>query len=221
MSTRAAIILFPGTNREIDARDALRRAGADAADIIFHTETELKNYDLVILPGGFSYGDYLRTGAMAVHAPIMNAVRAHAARGGLLLGICNGFQILCEAGLLPGVLMRNTHLKFNCKPVDLRIERGGTPFTRGYQSGDVIRVPVAHGDGNYQADADTIKRLEDNNQILFRYLDNPNGSAQDIAGITNEAGNIGGLMPHPEDATADWHDTQDGAPMFAGLARAA
>lgn len=217
VTMKAAIISFPGSNREIDAEKALLRVGFTTINTIFHTATDIDGYDLVLLPGGFSYGDYLRTGAMAVHSPIMPAIKAHAARGGLTLGICNGFQILCEAGLLPGAMMRNNHLKFNCKQVQLRIETTRTPFTSGYQKGQIITVPVAHGDGNYQADADTIKMLEDTDRIAFRYVMNPNGSNHDIAGILNETGTVCGLMPHPEDATAPWHTTQDGLGMFSGL----
>lgn len=215
---KAAILSFPGSNREIDAEKALRRVGFNTVDTLFHTETEAAGYDLMLLPGGFSYGDYLRCGAMAVHSPIMQALRAHSERGGLVLGVCNGFQILCESGLLPGALVRNNHMKFNCKWVNLSIETTNSPFTRAYKKGDLISVPVAHGEGNYQADADTIKLLEDKDQIAFRYAGhNPNGSAHDIAGVMNAARNVCGLMPHPEDATAPWHQTQDGLKMFSGL----
>lgn len=214
---KAAIISFPGSNREIDAEKALLRAGFSKVDTLFHTESTIAGYDLIVLPGGFSYGDYLRTGAMAVHSPAMRAVKEHADKGGLVLGVCNGFQMLCEAQLLPGVLMKNAHLKFNCHQVDLKIETSNSPFTRGYNAGQIITVPIAHGDGNYQADADTIKMLEDKDRIAFRYVGNPNGSASDIAGILNEARNVCGLMPHPEDATAAWHTTQDGSALFSGL----
>lgn len=214
---KAAIISFPGSNREIDAQKALQRVGFKTIDTLFHTQSDVGGYDLLVLPGGFSYGDYLRTGAMAVHSPVMAAIKTHAARGGLTLGVCNGFQILCEAGLLPGAMMRNAHLKFNCKQVQLRIETTRSPFTRGFEKGAIITVPIAHGDGNYQADADTIKMLEDTDRVAFRYVGNPNGSNHDIAGIMNETGNVCGLMPHPEDATAAWHETQDGLPMFSGL----
>lgn len=214
---KAAIISFPGSNREIDAEKALKRAGFSRVDTLFHTETELGGYDLLLLPGGFSYGDYLRTGAMAVHSPAMKSVRAHADKGRLVLGICNGFQTLCEAGLLPGALMRNAHLKFNCKQVALRIETSNSPFTRGYNAGQIIIVPVAHGDGNYQAEEADLKRLEDKDLIAFRYMECPNGAAHDIAGILNEKRNVCGLMPHPEDATAAWHTTQDGAGLFSSM----
>ena len=183
--------------------------------------------DLVVVPGGFSYGDYLRCGAIAARAPIIEAVRAHAARGGLVLGICNGFQILCEAGLLPGVLMRNTALRFVCRDAYLRVERSGTPFTRGYNAGQVIRVPVAHGEGNYVADAATIERLEGEGRVLFRYVApdgsleaawNINGATNAIAGIVNEKGNVLGMMPHPENHVEAALGPTDGRGLFAGLA---
>src|SRR5438445_6801608 len=167
---KAAVILFPGSNREQDAIHAIDKITGKKPSIVWHREHCLPaGTDLAVLPGGFSYGDYLRCGAIAARAPIMDAVRAHAERGGLVLGICNGFQILCEAGLLPGVLMRNTALKFICRDVYLRVERSDTPFTRGYNAGQVIRVPVAHGEGNYVADHDTIVRLEDEGRVVFRY----------------------------------------------------
>jgi phosphoribosylformylglycinamidine synthase subunit PurQ / glutaminase len=181
----------------------------------------------VVVPGGFSYGDYLRCGAIAARAPIMEAVRAHAERGGLVLGVCNGFQILCEAGLLPGVLMRNSQLKFLCRDVYLRVERSDTPFTRGYNAGQVIRVPVAHGEGNYIADDATIARLEGDGRVLFRYaspdgkvdLDwNHNGSINAIAGIVSERGNVLGMMPHPENHVEAAMGCTDGRGLFAGLA---
>ena len=175
--------------------------------MVWHAESALpKGTDLVVVPGGFSYGDYLRCGAIAARAPVMDAVRKFAADGGLVLGVCNGFQILCEAGLLPGVLMRNARLKFICKDVHLRVERSDTPFTRGYNAGQVIRVPVAHGEGNYEADEETVKRLEGEGRVLYRYCSaegvvdeesNINGAAQSIAGIVNERGNVLGMMPHP------------------------
>src|SRR6516162_5285459 len=205
---RSAVLVFPGINRERDMARALKLiCGRDPA-MVLHAETELPDRtDLVVLPGGFSYGDYLRCGAIAARAPIMGTVRAHAANGGLVLGICNGFQILCEAGLLPGVLMRNAGLKFICRDVYLRIERSDSPFTRGYNAGQVIRVPVAHGEGNYEADEETLKRLEAEGRVLYRYcspegvVDEPaniNGAAHSIAGIVNERGNVLGMMPHPE-----------------------
>jgi phosphoribosylformylglycinamidine synthase len=180
----------------------------------------------VVVPGGFSYGDYLRCGAIAARAPIMDAVRSFAVGGGLVLGVCNGFQILCESGLLPGVLMRNARLKFICHDVHLRVERSDTPFTRGYNAGQVIRVPIAHGEGNYAADEDTIKRLEGEGRVLYRYCaadgsvgdhSNINGAAQSIAGIVNDAGNVLGMMPHPENHVEAIMGCTDGRGLFAGL----
>jgi phosphoribosylformylglycinamidine synthase I len=167
---KSAVVVFPGINRERDMARALKLASGNETAMVWHAETALpQGIDLVVVPGGFSYGDYLRCGAIAARAPIMDAVRTHAARGGLVMGVCNGFQILCEAGLLPGVLMRNARLKFICKDVHLRIERSDTPFTRGYNAGQVIRVPVAHGEGNYETDEDTVKRLEGEGRVLYRY----------------------------------------------------
>jgi phosphoribosylformylglycinamidine synthase len=225
---RAAVLVFPGINRERDMARALRLICGGEPDMIWHTETALpQGTDLVVIPGGFSYGDYLRCGAIAARAPIMTAVRAHAGAGGLVLGICNGFQILCEAGLLPGVLMRNTAMKFICRDVYLRVERSDTPFTRGYNAGQVIRVPTAHGEGNYVADHDTIERLEGEGRILFRYTApdgsvdpswNVNGATNAIAGIVNESGNVLGLMPHPENHVEPALGPTDGRGLFAGLA---
>ncbi|MFL9825239.1 phosphoribosylformylglycinamidine synthase subunit PurQ [Rhodoplanes sp. SY1] len=224
---KSAVLVFPGINREHDMARALRLcAGSDTA-MVWHTETALPDgTDLVVLPGGFSYGDYLRCGAIAARAPVMDAVRAHAARGGLVLGVCNGFQILCEAGLLPGVLMRNAGLKFICKDAFIRVERADTPFTRGYKAGQVIRVPVAHGEGNYMADSETIARLEGEGRIVFRYTTpdgalspewNMNGSIYAIAGILNARGNVLGMMPHPENHVEDTMGCTDGRGLFAGL----
>src|SRR5579863_8404547 len=224
---RAAVILFPGVNREGDAARALRRATGEKPAIVWHAERELPGgLDLVVLPGGFSYGDYLRCGAIAARSPIMAAVGGHAAKGGLVLGVCNGFQILCEAGLLPGVLMRNAGLKFICRDVFLRVERSDTPFTRGYNAGQVIRVPVAHGEGNYIADGETIARLEGEGRVLFRYASpdgivdpnwNHNGAMNAIAGIINERGNVLGMMPHPENHVEALMGCTDGRGLFAGL----
>jgi phosphoribosylformylglycinamidine synthase len=196
--------------------------------MVWHAERALpRGTDLVVVPGGFSYGDYLRCGAIAARAPIMDAVRAFAGAGGLVLGVCNGFQILCEAGLLPGVLMRNSQLKFLCHDIFLRVERSDTPFTRGYNAGQVIRVPVAHGEGNYIADAATIARLEGEGRVLFRYaapdgtLDaawNLNGATNAIAGVLNETGNVLGMMPHPENHVEAALGPTDGRGLFAGLA---
>jgi phosphoribosylformylglycinamidine synthase len=224
----AAVIVFPGINRERDMARALKLVSGREPATVWHADIALPaGTDLVVVPGGFSYGDYLRCGAIAARAPVMNAVREHAARGGLVLGVCNGFQILCEAGLLPGVLMRNAALKFICRDVYLRVERSDTPFTRGYNAGQVIRVPTAHGEGNYVADADTIARLEGEGRVLFRYVApdgsrdpnwNVNGATDAIAGVLNEARNVLGLMPHPENHVEAALGPTDGRGLFAGLA---
>jgi phosphoribosylformylglycinamidine synthase len=224
---KSAVLVFPGINRERDMARALKLISGTAPDMVWHADTELPaGTDLVVIPGGFSYGDYLRCGAIAARAPVMDAVRRHAAGGGLVLGVCNGFQILCEAGLLPGVLMRNAALKFICKDVYLRVERSDTPFTRGYNAGQVIRVPVAHGEGNYVADEATIARLEAEGRVALRYvapdgtLDphwNINGATNAIAGIVNERGNVLGLMPHPENHVEASIGRIDGRGLFAGL----
>jgi phosphoribosylformylglycinamidine synthase subunit PurQ / glutaminase len=224
---KSAILVFPGINRERDMARALRLISGHEPAMVWHAETSLpKNTDLVVVPGGFSYGDYLRCGAIAARAPVMDAVRTFAADGGLVLGVCNGFQILCEAGLLPGVLMRNARLKFVCRDVHLRVERSDTPFTRGYNAGQVIRVPVAHGEGNYEADDETLKRLEGEGRVLYRYCSadgivdeqsSVNGAAHAIAGIVNDAGNVLGMMPHPENHVEDIMGCTDGRGLFAGL----
>jgi len=225
---KAAVLVFPGINRERDMARTLRLVSGRAPSMVWHSDSALPaGTDLVVIPGGFSYGDYLRCGAIAARAPIMDAVRAFAAAGGLVLGVCNGFQILCEAGLLPGVLMRNSQLKFLCREVYLRVERSDSPFTRGYNAGQVIRVPVAHGEGNYIADADTIARLEAEGRVLFRYSDpagnvdldwNHNGSINAIAGVLNAGRNVLGMMPHPENHVEPAMGCTDGRGLFAGLA---
>jgi phosphoribosylformylglycinamidine synthase len=222
-----AVIVFPGINRERDMARALKLISGREPALVWHADTALPaGTDLVVLPGGFSYGDYLRCGAIAARAPVMAAVRAFADRGGLVLGVCNGFQILCEAGLLPGVLMRNAGLKFICREVFLRVERSDTPFTRGYNAGQVIRVPTAHGEGNFVADADTVARLEGEGRVLYRYVApdgtpdpawNVNGATHAIAGIVNERGNVLGLMPHPENHVEAAIGSTDGRGLFAGL----
>jgi phosphoribosylformylglycinamidine synthase subunit PurQ / glutaminase len=224
---RSAVVVFPGINRERDMARALQLIAGNTPVMVWHADTELpRGTDLVVIPGGFSYGDYLRCGAIAGRAPIMDAVCSHANNGGLVLGVCNGFQILCESGLLPGVLMRNAGLKFICKDVYLRVERSDTPFSRGYNAGQVIRVPIAHGEGNYVADADTIERLESEGRVLYRYvapngtLDphwNVNGATNAIAGIINERGNVFGMMPHPENHVESVMGCTDGRGLFAGL----
>ena len=219
MPVQSAIIVFPGSNREHDAARALERATGTKPHLVWHADTDMPKVDLIMLPGGFSYGDYLRTGAMAAHAPIMREVIARANKGVRVWGICNGFQILCESGLLPGVLLRNVSLKFICRQVTLKVEKTDSDFTRLCQSGQELRVPVAHGDGNYFADAATLHELENNGQVAFRYQDNPNGSVNDIAGIVNKQGNVLGMMPHPEDAVESLHGTTDGAILFDSVAR--
>ena len=225
---KSAVLVFPGINRERDMARALKLISGVEPAMVWHAETSLpKGTDLVVVPGGFSYGDYLRCGAIAARSPVMDAVRAHAAAGGLVLGVCNGFQILCESGLLPGVLMRNARLKFICHDVHLRVERSDTPFTRGYTAGQVIRVPVAHGEGNYAADEETIRRLEGDGRVLYRYCSptgevgdthNINGAAASIAGIVSDKGNVLGMMPHPENHVEDIMGCTDGRGLFAGLA---
>ena len=224
---KSAVLVFPGINREHDMARALKLISGRAAAMVWHADTALPaGTDLVVVPGGFSYGDYLRCGAIAARAPIMDAVRVHARNGGLVMGVCNGFQILCESELLPGVLMRNERMKFICRDVHLKIERSDTPFTRGYNAGQVIRVPVAHGEGNYIASEGTIGRLEAEGRILFRYTDaegkrdpksNVNGALNAIAGVLNEKLNVLGLMPHPENQVESSVGCTDGRGLFAGL----
>jgi phosphoribosylformylglycinamidine synthase len=217
---KAAIIVFPGSNREGDVRDALVAVTGAAPIMVWHRDTELPKVDLVVVPGGFSYGDYLRCGAIAAHSPVMREVQARADKGAAVLGICNGFQILTETGMLPGALLRNAGLSFVCRNVTLRVENTQTLFTAAYNQGQELSVPVAHHDGNYFADAATLDRLETNGQIAFRYVDNPNGSVRDIAGIFNETKNVLGLMPHPENATDGLLGSTDGLPLFRGMVEA-
>ena len=220
---RAAVIVFPGSNCDRDAAVALEAAAGAPPAMVWHREAELPPADLIVLPGGFSYGDYLRSGAMAAQSPVMRAVARAAAGGVLVLGICNGFQVLCETGLLPGVLMRNAGLKFVCRDVDLIVENTDTAFTRGYAPGQRVRLPVAHHDGSYFAGEETLDRLEGEGRVAFRYdgdAANPNGSARNIAGILNEAGNVLGMMPHPERSVDALHCGTDGLPVFAGLVEA-
>lgn len=225
---RAAVITFPGTNRDGDIARALRMAGAEVIHS-WHADHDLPaGTDLVVLPGGFAYGDYMRTGAIAARANIMDAVRAHAARGGYALGVCNGFQIACEAGLLPGVLMRNAGLKFVCRMQHLKVGRVDTAFTRHYAAGQVIKVCIAHGEGNYVCDDETVMRLESENRIAFRYCDasgditraNPNGSRHAIAGIYSDNLRVLGMMPHPENLVEALVGGTDGQGLFASLAAA-
>ncbi len=216
---KSAVIVFPGLNRDRDMIAALTKISGTAPAVVWHQDADIPDVDLIVIPGGFSYGDYLRCGAIAARSPIMDKVRANAARGVKVLGVCNGFQILIEAGLLPGALMRNMSLKFVCREVMLEVTNAQTAFTRGYSAGQIIRCPVAHHDGNYFADAATISRLEGDGRVAFRYAQgtNPNGSINDIAGILNEQKNVLGLMPHPENLIEAAHGGTDGRALFSGL----
>jgi phosphoribosylformylglycinamidine synthase len=226
---KTAVVIFPGSNRERDLALALRRTTGREPLRVWHRETSLPDCDLIVLPGGFAHGDYLRCGAIAAHSPIMRAIGERAATGTPVLGICNGFQILTEAGLLPGALLPNRSLRFTCRDIHLRVENNQTMFTCGYEAGQTIRVPVAHHDGNYTADLETLARLEGEGRVAFRYcnrdgqldeLSNFNGSANAIAGIFNAGGTVLGLMPHPENATDPLLGSADGVAFFAGLAGA-
>ncbi|MEJ1161033.1 phosphoribosylformylglycinamidine synthase subunit PurQ [Prosthecomicrobium sp. N25] len=225
---KSAVVVFPGINRERDMAHALELVSGTKPHMIWHAETELPDVDVVAVPGGFSYGDYLRCGAIAARAPIMEAVRRHAEAGRHVIGVCNGFQILTEAGLLPGVLMRNASLKFACKVVRLRVENAETAFSSAYEAGAVIRTPIAHGEGNYFADPETLARLEGEGRVVFRYCDeagastmaaDPNGSVNHIAGITNARGNVLGMMPHPENFVEPIQGSTDGRGIFESLVR--
>ncbi len=221
MSLKAAVLVFPGSNCDRDCKTAVETTVNGKVDMVWHQDTALPSgLDLIVIPGGFSYGDYLRCGAMASLSPIMAAVKAEAERGVSVLGICNGFQILCEAGLLPGALLRNAQLKYVCKPIELKIENPRTRFTSAYNNKQTVWMTQGNGDGNFFADADTLKRIEDNDQVVFRYAQNPNGSVNDIAGIVNEKGNVLGMMPHPDRAFEPALGSADGAPMFHSLVNA-
>jgi phosphoribosylformylglycinamidine synthase subunit PurQ / glutaminase len=215
---RAAVIVFPGSNCDRDCKVAIERSTGAVVDMVWHGETTLPDrLDLVVLPGGFSYGDYLRCGAMASLSPVMGAVRAAAERGVAVAGICNGFQILCEARMLPGALLRNAGLKYVCKPVELEVVNGQTRFTAGYQGRRDVTLTVGNGEGNFFADEATLDRLEGEGQVVFRYRDNPNGSARAIAGIVNVRGNVLGLMPHPDRAFEAELGSSDGAVLFQSV----
>ncbi|MCI3922819.1 phosphoribosylformylglycinamidine synthase subunit PurQ [Paenibacillus sp. TRM 82003] len=213
-----AVLVFPGSNCDIDCYKAIEHTIKQPVEYVWHHTTDLSKFELILVPGGFSYGDYLRSGAIAAHSPVMGAVREAAAAGKYVFGICNGFQILTEAGLLPGGLRHNNSLKFRCSPTTLEVANNDTAFTRGYGAGEKIQIPIAHGEGNYYCDEETLKRLEENNQIVFRYAgENPNGSIADIAGIVNERGNVLGMMPHPERAVDALLGSEDGKRMFTSI----
>ena len=214
-----AVIVFPGSNCDLDMYHAVKDVLGEEAEYVFHTETSLEGFDGVLLPGGFSYGDYLRCGSIAQFSPIMAEVKRFAEEGRPVLGVCNGFQVLVEAGLLPGVLMRNRDLKFMCKTVDLVVKNNETMFTSEYAAQETIRVPIAHGEGNYYCDETTLAALKANGQIAFTYKENPNGSVENIAGITNEAGNVLGMMPHPERAVEVLLGGEDGKRLFTSIVK--
>ena len=213
---RAAVIVFPGSNCDRDMAVALKAAGADVT-MVWHKDVNLPDVDLVAVPGGFSFGDYLRCGAIAAQSPICKSIVAHVERGGYVLGVCNGFQVLTETGLLPGALMRNAGLKFICKTVGLNVVTSDNAFTEGYSAGDTVDFPVAHHDGNYTIDADGLARLHGEDRVAFTYGDNPNGSIDDIAGILSENRRVLGMMPHPERAVDNGHGGTDGQALFRGL----
>jgi phosphoribosylformylglycinamidine synthase len=219
---KAAVVVFPGSNCDRDCKVAVERStGADTA-YVWHQDTALPSgLDLIVLPGGFSYGDYLRAGAMAARSPIMQAVRAQADRGVAVLGICNGFQILCEAGMLPGALLKNAQMKYVCKPIELAVSNAQTRWTSGYRDARTVWMTQGNGEGNYFADETTLDRLEGEGQVVFRYVENPNGSVRDIAGVVNDRGNVLGMMPHPDRAFEPALGSADGAVLFQSVMRAA
>ncbi|WP_410984323.1 phosphoribosylformylglycinamidine synthase subunit PurQ [Bacillus cereus] len=212
-----AVIVFPGSNCDVDMFHAIKDELGEEVDYVWHDTENLDEYDAILLPGGFSYGDYLRCGAISRFANAMKAVQKAAEQGKPILGVCNGFQILVESGLLPGALMRNKNLKFMCRTVQLRVENNETMFTSQYNKGEVINIPIAHGEGNYYCDEATLKELEEKNQIAFRYVENPNGSVSDIAGIVNEKGNVLGMMPHPERAVDELLGGAEGLKVFQSI----
>ncbi|MDT8979158.1 phosphoribosylformylglycinamidine synthase subunit PurQ [Paenibacillus sp. chi10] len=217
---KAAVLVFPGSNCDLDCVHAIQDTLNVEVDRVWHTEQDVTGYDLIVIPGGFSYGDYLRSGAIARFAPVMKAVAKAAETGTYVLGICNGFQILTEAGLLPGTLRRNEGLKFRCHAAPIRVTRADLPFTRDYVGGDILNIPIAHGEGNYYCDEATLAKLKQGNQIVFTYEQNPNGSLEHIAGICNEAGNVLGMMPHPERAVSELLGSADGVRLFTSILQA-
>lgn len=225
---KAGVVVFPGSNCDHDCYHVLKHVLETETEFLWHKDADLKGVDLVVLPGGFSYGDYLRCGALAKLSPIMEKVIEFAEKGGHVLGICNGFQVLTESGLLPGALLRNKNLKFMCDYVNLRVDNAGTAFTGRYADGEIVSIPIAHAEGNFYASEDVIKELEENNQVVFRYCDefgeqnassNPNGSINNIAGIINKKGNVLGMMPHPERCAEDIMKTKDGYYIFESICR--
>lgn len=221
------IVVFPGSWSERDMHYAVSDVLGYQAEYVWHRESSIDGFDAILLPGGFSYGDHLRCGAIAAHSPVMGAIKEFADDGGFVFGSCNGFQILCESGLLPGALIRNDHLSFRCAPGTLRVENADTPFTSQFADGDIVAMPISHGEGNYQADEETIDMLESENRVIFRYVDdqnqatseaNPNGSLNNIAGITNGRGNVLGMMPHPERACESLLGSSDGNPLWQSIA---
>ena len=214
------VVIFPGSNCDHDCYYAIKTVTGKPVEFIWHQDTSVKGFDAVILPGGFAYGDYLRTGALAKFSPVMQAVREFADKGGLVIGICNGFQILTEAGMLPGALMRNSNMKYICKFLQIRTETTDTPFTNQLKKGQILNVPIGHGEGNYFADEDTLKELEGNGQVAFRYLENPNGSIHDIAGIVNNKRNVLGMMPHPDRSSEQILGSTDGKLIFESMVNA-
>ncbi|WP_158734624.1 phosphoribosylformylglycinamidine synthase subunit PurQ [Alteribacillus sp. YIM 98480] len=212
-----AVIVFPGSNCDDDMVYAVQEGLQEDVDKVWYTEESVADYDAILLPGGFSYGDYLRSGAIARFAPVMESVIEEAQKGKPVLGVCNGFQVLLEAGLLPGAMQRNKNLKFICRPVELKVDNNETGFTKSYEKGESITVPVAHGDGNYYCDNKTLQQLKENNQIVFTYQDDINGSVEGIAGIVNEKGNVLGMMPHPERATTSLLGSSDGLKLFQSI----
>lgn len=223
---RFGVSVFPGTWSDVDCYSVINDVLGYEVDYVWHKETDIDKYDCIVIPGGFSYGDYLRCGSIASLSPIMNSIKDFALQGGLVLGICNGFQILCESGLLPGALIRNSHLQFRCQWVNLRVENEDSVFTRNGSKGQVVEIPISHGEGNYYADPETLEKLENNDQVLFRYCDqkgyvtpesNPNGSVSNIAGIVNETGNVLGMMPHPERCCDELIGGVDGKFVFESI----